>query len=284
MSIRGDRGPRDQMAMPAEPSNKRESGYRRTGRYGRGPGDQRRYDRYGDSGGGLGGLLKFLLFLVVLAGLVLVALVTVARPIARLAVVALAEDNPSALKIGFVADFVREDIGDTLTAPAKGTGDEIVFTVASGDTPATLAPKLLEAGVIDSERAFLFEARTTDLATQARRRALQPRRQPDAGPGGHGPRRQSDRDDLGPGDLPRGPPAGADHGAAHEGQHREPHGGRPGRVLQPRDQAHGRAAGRLPVAARRRTSGPRGRRSRASCTRPRTTSGPTGPTRPRPTT
>ena len=112
MSIRGDRGPRDQMAMPAEPSNKRESGYRRTGRYGRGPGDQRRYDRYGDSGGGLGGLLKFLLFLVVLAGLVLVALVTVARPIARLAVVALAEDNPSALKIGFVADLVREDIGD----------------------------------------------------------------------------------------------------------------------------------------------------------------------------
>ncbi len=41
-----------------------------------------------------------------------------------------------------------------------------MFTVASGDTPATLAPKLLEAGVIDSERAFLFEARTTDLAAR----------------------------------------------------------------------------------------------------------------------
>jgi len=166
MSIRGDRGPRDQMAMPAEPSAKRENGYRRTGRYGRGPGDQRRYDRYGDSGGGLGGILKFLLFLLVLAGLVLVALVTVARPIARLAVVALAEDNPSALKIGFVADLVREDLGDALVKPANGTSDEIVFTVESGDTPATIAPKLLEAGVIDSERAFLFEARTTDLASK----------------------------------------------------------------------------------------------------------------------
>jgi UPF0755 protein len=95
-----------------------------------------------------------------------VALFTVARPLARIAVVALAEDNPSALRIGFVADLVREDLGDALTEPADGTADEIVVTVDPGDTPATIAPKLLEAGVIDSERAFLFEARTTDLATR----------------------------------------------------------------------------------------------------------------------
>ena len=86
MSIRGGRGPRDEMAAPVT-DGRRPNGYKRTGRYGRGPGDQRRYDRYGDSGGGLGGIVKFLLFLVVLAILVLVAMVTFARPIARLAVV-----------------------------------------------------------------------------------------------------------------------------------------------------------------------------------------------------
>ena len=70
------------------------------------------------------------------------------------------------MRIPFVADLVREDLGDALVTPAKGTGDEIVFTVESGDTPATIAPRLLEAGMIDSERAFLFEARTTDLASK----------------------------------------------------------------------------------------------------------------------
>ena len=50
----------------------------------------------------------------------------------------------------------------------------IEFVVEPGDTPATLAPRLAEAGVIGSERAFLFEARMGDLASrlQAGRYAL----------------------------------------------------------------------------------------------------------------
>jgi UPF0755 protein len=163
MSIRGERGPRDEVAVGGAPH---QNGYRRTGRYGRGPGDQRRFDRYGDRRGGVTGLLKFLLFLLVLAGLVVAALFTVGRPIARLAVVSLAEDNPSALRVGFIADLVREDLGPALTQPHDGTADEIVFTVDAGDTPATLAPKLADAGIIDSPRAFLFQARTTDLASK----------------------------------------------------------------------------------------------------------------------
>ena len=160
MSIRGGRGPRDDVAVGG---GQRQNGYQRTGRYGRGPGDQRKYDRYGDRGGGLGGLLKFGIFLVVLAALVLVALLTVARPIARIAVTSLAEDNPSALKISFIADLVREDLGTALTQPNGGTSDPIQFEVADGDTIMTLAPKLQEAGVISNPRAFLFLARTTDL-------------------------------------------------------------------------------------------------------------------------
>ena len=76
MSVRGGRGPREDMAVPAsDGGGKRSNGYQRTGRYGRGPGDQRRYDRYGDRGGGLGGFLRFVLFLVVLAVAIAVAVV-----------------------------------------------------------------------------------------------------------------------------------------------------------------------------------------------------------------
>ncbi len=124
MSIRGGRGPREDMAAPvSNGGGKRPNGYQRTGRYGRGPGDQRRYDRYGDRGGGLGGFLRFVAFVVVLAVVVLVALTTFARPIVRLAIVPWAEGNPGALRIGFVQDLVREDLGDALTRPAGGRRD-----------------------------------------------------------------------------------------------------------------------------------------------------------------
>jgi len=165
VSVRGGRGPREEYIPPApEPvSRRRPNGYQRTGRFGRGPGDQRRYDRYGDRGGGALGVLRFLVFLVVLAVLVLLALFTIARPIARLVIVPIAEDNPAALRISFVQDLVREDLGDSLTQPGGTNPADIEFTVEPGDTAETLAPRLLEAGVISSERAFLFEARMRGL-------------------------------------------------------------------------------------------------------------------------
>ena len=59
-------------------------------------------------------ILRFLMFLVILAVAVLLLMATVARPILRMVVVPWAEDNPSALRIGFVADLVREDLGTSL--------------------------------------------------------------------------------------------------------------------------------------------------------------------------
>ena len=95
MSVRGGRGPREDMAAPvSDGGGKRPNGYQRTGRYGRGPGDQRRYDRYGDRRGGMRGLLGFVVFLAVLAAIVMIALLTVARPIARLAIVPLRRGQP----------------------------------------------------------------------------------------------------------------------------------------------------------------------------------------------
>jgi UPF0755 protein len=163
MSVRNGRGAREPMAAPADADDRRPNGYKRTGRYGRGPGDQRRYERYGDHKGGLAGVLRFVLFLGILAIAVLVVMATVARPLTRAVIVPWADGNPSALKIGFVADLVREDLGDALTAPAGTNPAEVEFSVDSGDTPATLAPRLEEAGLIASQRAFLFEARMDEL-------------------------------------------------------------------------------------------------------------------------
>lgn len=166
MTVRGGRNPRDPMIDPEPQPVPADYGYRRSGRYGRGPGDQRRYERYGDRKGGFGGLLRFLIFLVVLAAAVIIVLVTVARPILRMAIAPWAEQNPSALQIGFIKDLVREDLGAALTDPASSDATAVTFTVADGDTPATLAPKLQEAGIITSQAAFLFVAREANLGPQ----------------------------------------------------------------------------------------------------------------------
>ena len=145
-------------------SGRRVDGYQRSGRYGRGPGDQRRYERYGDRRSGLAAVVRFFVFLALLAAAVLLVMATVARPLVRAVVVPWAWDNPAAMQFGLVSDLVREDLGATLTDPASDDPTPIEFVVESGDTPATLAPKLEQAGIIGSQRAFLYEARTDELA------------------------------------------------------------------------------------------------------------------------
>lgn len=173
MSIRGGRGPRDSLSlrdsgsssptMPPPTPTRRADAYRRAGRYGRGPGDQRRYAGYGGQRGGPTDLVRFVAFLIVLAAAVLLVMATVARPLVRAVVVPWAWDNQGLMQIGFVSDLVREDLGAALTDPASSDPSVVEFTVDPGDTPATLAPRLLEAGVISNERAFLYEARIQNL-------------------------------------------------------------------------------------------------------------------------
>jgi len=166
MTVRGGRGPRDPMVDPPAPAASADYGYRRSGRYGRGPGDQRRYERYGDRSGGMKGLVRFFLFLAILAAAVVLVLITVARPLLRMAIAPWAEQNPGVLSVGFVAELVREDLGAVLTTPASSDATAVAFVVNEGDTPATLAPRLYAAGVITSQPAFLFLARTEDLGPQ----------------------------------------------------------------------------------------------------------------------
>jgi UPF0755 protein len=133
------------------------------GRGGPGPGrplhDPRR-------GRGVPGLVKFIVFTGILAVVVVVAALTALRPVVRAVIVDWAWDNPSSLRVPFVADFIREDLQDegVLDAPAGTDPAEVVFEVLPGDTPQVLAPRLEEAGFITSERAFIFTAIQENLA------------------------------------------------------------------------------------------------------------------------
>lgn len=129
---------------------------------------QRRRNGNDDRGFRLPGIFKFLIFAAVLGGFVLVALLTVFRPLARAGVVDWAWNNPGAItQFGFVDELVREDLGNAATAPAGRDATESVFTVESGDTIFTIAPRLVQGHFVSSERAFLYNALTSDLQLSA---------------------------------------------------------------------------------------------------------------------
>jgi UPF0755 protein len=126
-----------------------------------------RRGRNGNGKGGgfrLPGFVRFLIFAGVLGALVLVVLLTAMRPLVRAGVVGWAWDNPSSItRFAFIGDFVKEDLGDTLTARAGSDATPKAFVVNPGDTIFTLAPRLLAEGFIASEHAFLYTALETDL-------------------------------------------------------------------------------------------------------------------------
>jgi UPF0755 protein len=164
MSIRGGVRPRDgarQMKPGAYEGADMPTWRATDGRGGPGPGHPLRDPRRQR---GLPGLLKFVLFAGILAIVVGVAALTALRPVVRAAVVGWAWDNPSSFNLPFVAEFIREDLGEALDEPAGTDPADVVFEVLPGETPTTLAPRLHDAGFVLSERAFLFTAFQEKLA------------------------------------------------------------------------------------------------------------------------
>jgi UPF0755 protein len=175
MTIRSGGRPRDtQQAHPADAGGHDEPwepvypAARGNGRSGRG--GYNGNNGYGSgrrgrgSGGGFHGLVRFLAFALVLAAIVLVALITVLRPVVKGAVVDWAADNPGALGISFVAEMVREDLGDKLTAPASADTTQVAFQVGSGESAESIAERLEERGFLADRRAFVLIAVDRGLA------------------------------------------------------------------------------------------------------------------------
>lgn len=167
MTIRSGGRPRDArqahpMAEPTHDEPTWEPEYRRS--HGNGSGSNGNgYGRRGRGGGGLGGVVRFLLFAVVLAAIVLTILLTLLRPLVRGAVIDWASDSPGALGVPFVADLIREDLGDKLTKPASTANQQVRFTIGSGESASTIAARLEDDGILADRRAFILLAVERDL-------------------------------------------------------------------------------------------------------------------------
>jgi UPF0755 protein len=166
MTIRSGGRPRDrQQAHPIADDRHEEPSppdYRSRESHGRGNGD----GGYGSNGGhgrrrgggGIGGVLRFLVFAVILGAIVLAVLFTVLRPFVRNAVIGWAGDSPGALDVPFVADLVREDLGDELTKPASTDTEQVAFTIGAGESASSIAARLEEEGFLLDRRAFVMIA------------------------------------------------------------------------------------------------------------------------------
>jgi UPF0755 protein len=103
--------------------------------------------------------LKFGLFAMVIGGLVIGGLNFVVKPAVIGGVVDWAAENPTALKLPFVADIVRGGLGDSLSQPVNANDASAVAIIIKPDaTPADIGDQLVAAGVITDTRAFVFES------------------------------------------------------------------------------------------------------------------------------
>ena len=134
--------------------------YEPSRRSGNGDGGGRRGGR---GGSGIGGVVKFLVFTLVLAALVLLIALTALRPLVNNAILSWAADSPAALNLPFVADLVREDLGDALTEPVSDDPEQVEFLVEEGDTAMTIATRLASDRLIKDGRAFVFIASDREL-------------------------------------------------------------------------------------------------------------------------
>jgi UPF0755 protein len=174
MTIRSGGRPRDtKQAHPIDSGTHdepwaHEDGHAARYDYGNGYGNGRNGRNRRGSGGrsGTGGIARFLVFALVLAAIVLVAFVTILRPVVSGAVVGWASDNPGALGIDFVADMVRDDLGDKLTTAASTDSAQVPFQVGSGETAATIAQRLEDQGFLKDRRAFVLIAVEQGLSDQ----------------------------------------------------------------------------------------------------------------------
>jgi UPF0755 protein len=112
--------------------------------------------------GGPGSVLRFALFALVLGGLVAGGLYFVVRPIVINGIVGWAAENPTALKLPFVTDIVKGELGPVIDKPVNADDQTaIAIVIAANATPREIAAQLLDAGVINDARAFVFEAIAT---------------------------------------------------------------------------------------------------------------------------
>jgi len=105
------------------------------------------------------GILVVIVVLVVIVG----AGLLFAAPAIRGAASDLARSNPGAMKLPFVSDAVKDDLGAELTDPGGTDATPIPFTIKPGDTPEQVAAALAAAGLIKEPLVFEYLVTTQSL-------------------------------------------------------------------------------------------------------------------------
>jgi len=115
---------------------------------------------------GKSGVWRGVIFLVILAAVVLVGAFLFAGPALRDFARGTARDNPQSLRIPFVADVVRDDLGGALESPADADATPTEFIVQSGATVTAIARALADQGLISDPAVFQYIVITRDLESQ----------------------------------------------------------------------------------------------------------------------
>jgi UPF0755 protein len=110
-----------------------------------------------------------MLFVLLLAVVVLGGIFVLARPAVATVARGLAEANPAAMRLPFVAELVKDQIGDRLTAPASNQATAVRFKVAEGTTAEKVGDQLGTDGLLKDRLAFdyLIVTRALDDDIQA---------------------------------------------------------------------------------------------------------------------
>jgi UPF0755 protein len=122
-------------------------------------------DRRAPRGPRRGARLLPWLMLLALAALIVVGGLTLLRPLVADWALGLAESNPQALSVPFVADLVGEKLGDRLTTPGGSDPAPVAFEVKAGDTADQVATALQLAGLLNDPFAFRYLAKTSGQDT-----------------------------------------------------------------------------------------------------------------------
>jgi UPF0755 protein len=95
-----------------------------------------------------------MLFVLLLAVLVLGAVLMVARPAVATVATTLAEANPAAMRLPFVAALVRDQLGERLTTPAGNQATPVRFKVPDGATAGKVGDDLVAQALVTDRLAF----------------------------------------------------------------------------------------------------------------------------------
>ena len=120
-----------------------------------GPHNGRAYD---PAAGARHSHVRAILVVLVLALALIAVVVAFGRPLFRSVAVNLAEANPQAMTVPFVAGLVGEQLGDKLTTPAGSDPSPIKFIVSDGETASQVAQELADRGLIAEPLVYEYLA------------------------------------------------------------------------------------------------------------------------------